>query len=192
MQFFKLASVLATATMVSAINTVMFVSVDDVDRTVYWTGSPGMPSIEETTVPGGQNVTVEVPESWIGNFYAVCDGSENTPGMLGEVSFQSWNNLNFYDVSAIVSPNDDKGVALMYPADEPWTPTSGCAVSFPCNNAYYLPDDIQTKSTTSTAIITQLGLQTSSTRDLHEEREDNSENFPRDAVTVPMWRPKRA
>jgi hypothetical protein len=75
--------------------------------------------------------------------------------MLGEVAFNGWNGLTYFDISAIVNPNDHEGVAEMWPA-QGLKPTSGCQL-FPCPNAYYLWDDVQTKTTPETEIITTLG-----------------------------------
>lgn len=175
MQFLKLASALAAATLASA-NTVTFKSLDNVGRTVHFTPNAGGNDIEHITVPGGGSKKVEFPQGWVGNFYAVSDGQSNTAGMLGEVAFNGWNGITFFDVSAIVNPNDHVGVKQMYPASSS-TPISGCEV-FPCNNAYYLPDDVQTKTTTETDLICTLGGGSSSKR----SEEVDSPVFKRDFV----------
>lgn len=76
------------------------------------------------------------------------------------VTFQGWNDLTYFDVSAIVNPSDHDGVKQMYPATELEAKVkaaiSGCLV-FPCATAYYLPDDIQTVTTKETDIIVTLG-----------------------------------
>lgn len=181
MQFMNLA-ILASASMASASNVVTFLSMDGVDRTVYWTGTS---SIADTTVPAGQNVTVSVPTGYIGNAYSVSAGATNTPGMLAEFAFDSFAGSSYFDVSAIVNPNDTEGVYQMYPADSE-SPVSGCS-SFACSNAYYLPDDIQTKSTTSKHIIVTLGAGPMAVSKL-KDREN--ENFPREAVTNPDYKPE--
>lgn len=134
---------------------VTFQSQDNLGRTVYFTPSPGSPEIASVHVAGGASKTVQLPDTYEGNFYSVIDGQANQPGMLGEVKFGGWGQLNYFDVSAIVDPNDKNNVKQMYPADS-GSPMSGCE-NFPCNNAYYLPDDIQTKSTEESHIITVLG-----------------------------------
>jgi len=58
-------------------------------------------------------------------------------------------------VSAIVDANDHGNVKQMWPKSSQ-SPMSGCVV-FPCNNAYYLPDDVQTKVTTERHLISTLG-----------------------------------
>ncbi|KAH8888898.1 hypothetical protein GQ53DRAFT_826095 [Thozetella sp. PMI_491] len=162
MQFLKLATFLSAAAMAAAANTVTFVSQDSTERTIYFTANPGSSAISTIVVPGKATVTVSIPHAWQGNWYAVSKGATNVPGMLGEVAFNSWGGITFYDVSAIVNPNDKNGVKKLYPASTPKTSlssttlTSGCDL-FPCNNAYYLPDDVQTKTTQETDLICTLG-----------------------------------
>lgn len=180
MQYKNLA-VLALASLVSADNTVTFMSMDSTDRTVVWTGTSEIP---DTTVPGGQSVSVSVPTGWTGNSFSVSAGAEMTPGMLAEFAFDSYAGATYFDVSAIVNPNDHSGVYQMYPADTE-SPVSGCE-SFACSNAYYQADDVQTRSTTSDHIIVTLGagplaLSTVKARD--------GEAFPREAVTDPNYHP---
>ncbi|KAK3325398.1 DNase1 protein [Apodospora peruviana] len=155
MQFLKIASFLATAALATAANTVTFLSQDHQDRTVYWTGNPQMAHIADTRVPGNQNVTISVPDGWVGNFYAVADGSPKVPGMLGEVAFNGWMGITYFDVSAIVNPNDKNGVKQMWPKGEN-QPVSGC-VKFPCAFAYYAPDDVQTRATMVSDLFCSLG-----------------------------------
>ncbi|KAL2274247.1 hypothetical protein FJTKL_03549 [Diaporthe vaccinii] len=88
----------ASATLAGAVNKVTFVSMDDTDRTIHFTPNAGIVSVESTDVPAGQNVTVTIPDSWVGNYYAVSFGAENTPGMLAEVNFTSWGGLTYFDV----------------------------------------------------------------------------------------------
>lgn len=159
MHFSTIATFLASAVAVlAAENKVTFVSTDDVHRTVYFTPSVGhgreMPSIR---LAAGQKVSVTFDKGWIGNFHAVHDGKTNTgEGMLGEVTFDGYGGKTFFDVSAIVVPGDVDNISQMYPADAPNTPVSGCQV-WPCNNAYWLPDDVQTKVTDQKHIITTVG-----------------------------------
>jgi hypothetical protein len=154
MYFSKIATLLASAA-VAAANTITFMSLDSTDRTLVFTPNAGHPTVEKARVAGGSSVSVTIPQGWIGNWYSVSDGAEDVPGMLGEVAFQGWNGFTYFDVSAIVNPNDHNGVREMYPAGSA-APTSGCKV-FPCNNAYYLPDDVQTKVTSETTIVCTLG-----------------------------------
>lgn len=134
---------------------VTFWTLDDVTRTVYFTASPGSPDIQPVTVSKAENTTVEFPDVYRGNFYAVKNGEENKPGMLGEVAFGGFSGLTFFDVSAIVRPDDHDNVKQMWPVDG-LSPMSGCEF-FPCNNAYWVWDDVQTKATQSNKLMTTLG-----------------------------------
>ena len=137
---------------VSSAASVTFTTLDDVTRTVYFTGSA---EIDPVTVSNSGDVTVSFPDTYNGNFYAVQDGQENAPGMLGEVTFAGWGGITFFDVSAIVNPNDKDNVKQMWPASA-LTPVSGCEV-FPCDDAYYAPNDVQTKATDETDLVCSLG-----------------------------------
>lgn len=147
-----LALVAAAASVVA--NTVTFVTLDDVTRTIYFTSSNGF-ELDPVTVSNAKQTTVTFPDSYIGNFYAVKDGAENTPGMLGEVTFGGWNGATYFDVSAIVNPNDKDNVKQMWPVNSK-NPISGCE-DFPCNSAYYAADDVQTQVTDEVDLITTLG-----------------------------------
>lgn len=171
--------VLALAGAAAATNTVQFVSTDSVGRTIYFTPSSG-PEMDPVTVPAGQTVSVTFADGYIGNAYAVKDGATATAGMLAEFTFQGWNDLTYFDVSAIVDPSDTDNIKTIYPANSPNTPVSGCT-SFPCNNAYYHPDDIQTKSSDQTEFIVTLGSGSSSKRDVNGLA-DTGKNFPRNLV----------
>ncbi|KAJ4388937.1 hypothetical protein N0V93_006399 [Gnomoniopsis smithogilvyi] len=177
---FKNLVVAALASVVSATNTVTLKSMDSTDRTVVWTGTT---EVDDTSVPGGESVNVTLPDGWTGNAYSYNSGASNTPGMLAEFAFNSYAGATYFDVSAIVNPDDTTGVYQMYPADTA-SPMSGC-MTFACSNAYYLPDDVQTKSTTSSTIIVTLGageFEVSSKRDA-------GENHPREALTDPYYKP---
>lgn len=187
MQYSTLA-ILASAALVSATNQVTFVSMDSTDRTIYYTATTGGEDIDATTVSGGATVTVDFPDGWIGNYYAVSDGAENTAGMLGEVSFNSWSDLTYFDVSAIVNSDDTNGVYQMYPY-ESTDPVSGCENLEGCTNMYINSDDVQTKSTTSTHLVTTLGGGNVSTKRDLEGRD--AQNHPRLAVTTANWQPAR-
>src|SRR5690606_1756886 len=95
------------------------------------------------------------PDGWEGNWYAVCEGKEDSPGMLGEVAFGGYSGETYFDVSAIVNPDDNNGVKQLWPAESK-EPKSGCE-TFPCDTVYINPDDVQTKSTKETDLICTLG-----------------------------------
>jgi hypothetical protein len=149
-----LMTMLASAAAVSAAS-VTFWTLDDVERTIYFTPNPGSEEIESVTVSNKQKKKVEFPDVYVGNFYAVPKGSENVPGMLGEINFSGWGGLTYFDVSAIVDPSDHSNVKQMWPAKGK-SPMSGCE-KFPCDNCYWLPDDVQTKTTEEVDLITTLG-----------------------------------
>ncbi|KXJ93218.1 hypothetical protein Micbo1qcDRAFT_203330 [Microdochium bolleyi] len=168
MQFSQLAAfVAAAATMVSA-NSIKFLNQDGTQRTVYFTPAAGQATIDSVVIAAHSDATVEFPHGWIGNAHAVEDGQENRGfGMLAEVAFDGWLGKTYFDVSAIVDANDHTNVKMMYPADDQ-SITSGCE-SFPCNNAYYLPDDVQTKVTEEKNLITTLGAASVAARDVNLE-----------------------
>lgn len=173
-------AVLASAVLVSADNTITFISQDSLDRTVYFTGNPESAPVAPLRVEGLTNKTAHIPDNWVGNYYSVIDGQPNKPGMLGEFAFNAWGGHNFFDVSAIVDPNDWNNVKKIWPVDEE-EPFSGCEL-FPCNFAYYLPDDLQTKSSTKSDFYCTLGTREHldiSERSLHE---DSSPSYGREYV----------
>jgi len=154
--FTQIAFFLASIASVVATNIVYFQPLDNITRTVYFTSSPGSANLEPVTVTGEEEeVPVEFPHRWQGNWYAVQDGAEDKPGMLGEILFNGWLDMTYYDISAIVDPNDVDNVRELYPKGA-YIPASGCE-SFPCDNCYYLPDDVQTKVTDETELICTLG-----------------------------------
>ncbi|KAF4120460.1 hypothetical protein GMORB2_2898 [Geosmithia morbida] len=155
MFFSKALLALAGSVALASANQVTFWTLDNVTRTVYFTSNENSFPVDSVTVDGSENKTVSLPDNFVGNFYAVQQGKQNVPGMLGEVRFSGEFGLTYFDVSAIVDPNDKDNVKQMFPASSQ-SPTSGCEV-FPCNNAYYLPDDVQTKSTDENHLITTLG-----------------------------------
>ncbi|KAH7120050.1 hypothetical protein B0J13DRAFT_568017, partial [Dactylonectria estremocensis] len=91
------------------------------------------------TVSSDANTTVTFPSEYSGNFYAVKQGASQEVGMLGEVMFNGWMGLTYFDVSAIVNPGDRDNVKQMWPAKS-LVPVSGCQV-FPCDNVYYKAND---------------------------------------------------
>lgn len=155
MHFTSSVLALAGSAALASAGSVTFWTLDNVQRTIYFTSNENAFPMEPIVVSNAEQTTVQFPDEYVGNFYAVADGQENKPGMLGEVKFAGWEGKTYFDVSAIIDPNDKGNIKQMYPADS-HSPMSGCLV-FPCNNAYYLPDDVQTKVTTEMHIITTLG-----------------------------------
>jgi len=162
MQYTFTAIVAAFVSAVAATNNMQFVNQDSTTRTVYFTGNPGLTIIEPLIILGNSNANQTFDEGWTGNFYSVSDGAVNKPGMLGEIAWNSWDGITFFDVSAIVDPTDNEGVKQIFAADEP-TNLSGCE-SFPCAHVYVQADDIQTQSTTATSLVCTLGTAPVSTR----------------------------
>jgi hypothetical protein len=155
MKFFKAVLALAAAGYAAA-NTVDMVSQDNIGRTIKFVPQEGSPELPELRLEGGETVTAEFPKGWIGNWYTVRDGDESDGnGMLGEIRFDGWGGLNYFDVSAIVKPDDVHNVKIMYPKNAQ-TPTSGCQ-TFPCDNAYNNWDDVQTKSSPEKEFVCLIG-----------------------------------
>lgn len=184
MRFTTFTALLSTAVLGAvADNTVTFVSQDATDRTIHFTGNAGMPTIEDVKVPGHKNVTVDIPHGWVGNWFSVSEGEPVVPGMLGEVAFNSWGGITFFDVSAIVNPHDHVGVKKLFPVSQR-KPTSGCDL-FPCAFAYYLPDDVQTQATDETDLICTLGgdgAEDAGGVGAVEQRDEQKKVYPREFV----------
>lgn len=166
-------------------NQVTFVSQDSIDRTIYFTANAGTAgaAVAPVRVAGGRRATAEFPRGWVGNFFAVSDGAPVVPGMLGEVAFDGWGGLTYFDVSAIVNPHDHVGVKQLWPAAS-GSPVSGCDV-FPCPDAYYHPDDVQTKATPERHLVCTLGTRAGSGPEKRaggEEGDGLSKLFPREFV----------
>jgi len=183
MHFSKIASLVASmAALAQAFgggNTVTFQSLDEVDRTIYFTPNAGLAWLPSVELPAGANVPVDIPHGWIGNFFGVVKGQPQVPGMLGEVAFNGWNDLVYYDVSAIVNPADIDNISELYPEDDPNKPVSGCR-NWPCDNAYWLPHDVQTKVTTQNRLVCTLGKNGVAAK--RDEPDYDTESLPHDFV----------
>lgn len=142
---------------------VTFHNLDSTTRTLYFSENPGCSEIPELTLTGFETKTQEFDPDWQGNWFSVSDGSEYTPGVLGEVTFQDGGDT-FFDVSCIVNPNDNEGVRQIWPAHSQRSPMAGCEdYSTQCPNAYYAPNDVQTKGTQGVDLISTLGTKPPST-----------------------------
>ncbi|KAF4624499.1 hypothetical protein G7Y89_g13673 [Cudoniella acicularis] len=146
------ATALATLAAAGSVN---FVNQDGTTRTIKFTANSGLEAIPDLIIKGYGTATQDFPEAWIGNWYSVSEGAADVPGMLGEVRFNGYAGANYFDVSAIVNPNDKDGVKEIFPKNSN-TPVSGCQ-TFPCSNAYNQPDDIATLSTTDDELVCLLG-----------------------------------
>lgn len=154
---FSFTFLLTSFTFLVSTNTIEFVNQDSTTRTIYFTQQEGLLAIDPLTITGLTNVTATFPISWIGNFYSVSEGADVVPGMLGEVCWDGWDGINWFDVSAIVNPNDINGVKTIAPKYS-GTPCSGCQSYVEhCDNAYYDPDNMQTKSTLEEDLVCTIG-----------------------------------
>ncbi|KAI9651123.1 hypothetical protein NHQ30_001160 [Ciborinia camelliae] len=149
-----LAAFTAFAAIASAAS-VHFVNQDSTTRTIVFTASAGYAAINRLVIKGDATANQTFPTGWVGNWYSVSQGATNTNGMLGEVSFDGWGGMTYFDVSAIINPNDINGVKEIFPLNT-GTPISGCQ-TFPCSNAYNKPDDIQTQTSTSDKLVCLIG-----------------------------------
>jgi len=167
---FVLGAALASA------NSVTFVNQDATKRTLVFTPDISHQPIGDVIVPSFQEVAVNFPASWIGNVYSVSEGAPRVDGMLAEFVFQGFQGMTFFDVSAIVNPHDHDGIHELYPASQKGLKekqnVSGCVV-FPCNTAYYHPDDVQTHASVEMDFICTLGTYSNTTEVV--TRDDQSE-----------------
>jgi hypothetical protein len=141
---------------------VHFVNQDSTERTIVFTANLGLESIDKLVIPGMATANQTFPTGWIGNWYSVSKGANDVPGMLGEVRFDGYAGATYFDVSAIVNPDDTVGVKEIFPLHSN-TPVSGCQ-TFPCANAYNKWDDVATKATDSSELVCLLGSLTNERR----------------------------
>ncbi|GAO17850.1 uncharacterized protein UV8b_06922 [Ustilaginoidea virens] len=155
MRFATSALALVASAAAASAASISFWTLDKLTRTIHFTPNAGLPNIKSVTVNNKRRTKVVFPPDWVGNFYAVQEGHDNIPGMLGEVAFSSRDHKTYFDVSGIVNADDVNNVKQIWPASGA-PPMSGCEV-FPCSNAYWLPDDVQTKVTSELDLIATLG-----------------------------------
>jgi len=172
MQFSAIFAATALFSLATA-NTVEFINQDSTTRTVIFTAQEGLATIDNVVVEGLATANVTFPDSWIGNWFSVSEGSAIVPGMLGEVRWNGYAGANYFDVSAIVNPGDIHGVKMIFPKNSN-EPVSGCQ-TFPCSNAYNQPNDIATLSTTDDTLVCLLG-------NLSNERRRSLARMPREFV----------
>ncbi|CAG8952946.1 hypothetical protein HYFRA_00007661 [Hymenoscyphus fraxineus] len=169
MQFFNTlfiaASALATLTAATkdtpstskSPNKVHFVNQDSTQRTIHFTPQIGTPPIAPLSLNASGSATATFPIGWIGNWYSVSKGRKNIPGMLGEVRFDGYAGATYFDVSAIVNPDDNEGVKMLMPM-KGQKPMSGCLdFTTRCGNAYNKWDDVQTMATLEKELICFVG-----------------------------------
>lgn len=177
MQFFStvLFAASALASLAAAENVLHFVNQDSTTRTVIFTAQAGLEVIPELVIEGLGTANQTMPDSWIGNVYSVNEGAPNVPGMLAEFRFNGFAGATYFDVSAIVNPDDTQGVKMVFPKNSN-TPVSGCQ-KFPCLNAYNKWDDVATLSTDDSELVVLLGNLSS------ERRRGLVARMPREFVT---------
>jgi len=165
MQFINtiLFAATALASMATAQNIVKFVNQDNIPKTIVFTANAGLAPIAPVTLAGNAVIEQPIPNGWIGNWYTYNKGADNKPGMLGEVNFQGWNGLTYFDVSGIVHPHDGQGVKMLYPTENPDN-NSGCqhAGDAYCDNMYNRPNDIATKTSPRTHFTCLVGKKSGS------------------------------
>ena len=142
MQFLStvLFAATALASLATATNIVYFTNQDGTNRNIVCTAQEGLE---------------QIPDGWIGNCYSVSKGAPNVPGMLAEFRFNGFAGATYFDVSAIVNPDDAEGVKMVFPKNSD-KPVSGCQ-TFPCSNAYNRPDDVATLSTDDSELVVLIG-----------------------------------
>jgi len=189
MQFINtiLAAALGLTSVASAINTIQFVNQDSTTRHIVFTSEAdlGLAAMPDLVLEGMETKNQTFATGFIGNAYSYNDGAPNVPGMLAEVRFDGWDSLVFFDVSAIVNPDDTEGVKMIYPLGmDPTatsTPTSGCNSIGKCLNQYNAWNDIATQTTKSSNLVCLLGNKaTTATRRAIKVR--GNDVYPRDFV----------
>jgi hypothetical protein len=169
----------ALATMASAQNFVQFINQAAQDKNIVFTPNSGLEAIETLALPAYGSANQTFPAAWIGNFYSYDADSANVPGMLGEVRFGGFAAATYYDVSAIVAPQDTEGIKMLYPfganIKNQATAVSGCQTT-PCSNQYNVWDDVATLSTPGSALTCLVGTLAP------QERRRHVQVFSRDYV----------
>jgi len=157
MQFFStvLFAASALASLAAAQNVLHFVNQDSTTRTIIFTAQAGLEEIPNLVIDGLGTANQTMPNSWIGNLFSVCEGAPIVPGILAEFRFNGYAGSTYFDVSAIVNPNDTEGVKMIFPKNSD-TPVSGCQ-TFPCSNAYNKWDDVATLSTPDSELVVLIG-----------------------------------
>jgi len=126
------------------------------------------------TIDLGANEVLNVPmmDNWSGNFITVVKGVDVYQGMLGEMTFNSWGEMVYFDVSAIVNPDDHDNVKELFPKNTN-LPMAGCQ-DFPCNNVYNVwNEDYNTKTTLENQFICLVGTLDSTQRRREKRLENN-------------------
>ncbi|KAF7889481.1 uncharacterized protein EAF02_001896 [Botrytis sinoallii] len=142
-------------------NTIEFLSFDKEDRVITFTSHPQCEDLADIHHKGGENFTIEIPLNWGGTVIArKYDAVHPIHRVQAEFQWQGFEGKTHYDASAIDNRTDNSGIRFVYPAGQAdvYELRSGCTV-YPCDNAYLLPDDVQTKVTRQTDMVIEIGTQ---------------------------------
>ena len=161
------------AFIVIADNTIQFVNQDSlIAKNIVFTANVGLESIPDLVVGPAETQLQVIPDGCIGNFYSYNDGTSNIPGILGEIAFDTWGGITFYDISSIVNPSDTEGVKVLYPVPNASslgvsdlvstlttaTGVSGCnIIGGTCTDQYNAPDDVATQGTSESSFVCLVG-----------------------------------
>ncbi|KAF7954639.1 hypothetical protein EAE96_005758 [Botrytis aclada] len=149
----------AFSAVVSGRNTIHFKALDNVPRIISFTSHPECADIEEIHHRGGEDFMIEMPPYWAGTVMArLYGGVHPINRAIAEFKWQGFEGKTHYDASAVDNHTDNTGVHWVYPAGLGHIPEarSGCTV-FPCDNAYLLWDDVQTRVTYQTDMVVEIG-----------------------------------
>ncbi|HEY8608092.1 MAG TPA: hypothetical protein VIM12_13335 [Noviherbaspirillum sp.] len=84
-------------------NAITFHNDGDKPLHLRFTQNAGLESIPDLVVPPGESRTVHFPQGWSGNWRSLAGGGDAFT--LGEVAFQGWQGMTFYDDSRIEGSN---------------------------------------------------------------------------------------
>lgn len=144
--------------------------VNNVNQTVWvasgeQTRQPALP-VSGWVLPAGQSVTVSVPDKWNGRFWGrtgcsfdasgkghcqtgdcaglfQCKQYGQIPATLAEFNFNSWQNLDFYDVSMVDGSNLPMYVNIAAGTTKDPISSTGCAESG-CTRSVDCPAELKT------------------------------------------------
>jgi hypothetical protein len=146
--------------------------VNHLDQTIWVAASPGnAPARMAVTgwkLPAGQQVTVVVPNHWNGRFWGrtgchfdtagkgacqtgdcnrrfQCEGFGAIPATLAEYNLDSWDNLDFYDVSMVDGSNLPMYINRFGGRGKDAISADGCAASG-CTKAVICPPVLQVRA----------------------------------------------
>ena len=131
-------------------NSVLFVSQDGIDRTVWSVASKQNEAIAPRKLLGYTNITIFYPPKWSGSIKTTTPEQDFvTPAVHMEVTFNGDGDRTFYNMEAINALDDNTGIHYVYHAAGK-EHGAGCP-SFPCHgdgdgNVFNTWDDYRTPS----------------------------------------------